>query len=58
MNDAFVLWWALVHTAGHPCGNSSLQFNSLQTLQKKYNKNSFPNLKIVKRKTPPKNCMI
>jgi hypothetical protein len=27
-------------------------------LQKKYNKNSFPNLKIVKRKTPPKNCMI
>ncbi len=43
MNDTFALWWALVHTAGHPCGNSSLQFNSLQTLQKKNNKNSFPN---------------
>jgi len=28
MNDTFALWWALVHTAGHPCGNSSLQFNS------------------------------
>ncbi len=43
MNDTSALWWALVHTAGHPCGNSSLHFNSLQTLQKKYNKNSFPN---------------
>ncbi len=43
LNDTSALWWALVHTAGHPCGNSSLHFNSLQTLQKKYNKNSFPN---------------